>query len=192
MVASTTVDGEALQSQQFDIPASGGVRVALISGLKAAADRERAAAEAGAKEPPRPGIVVFGGESRIIAEFQDDNLQLFYILDIVNSARTPIDPGAPLVIELPSEAAGAAMMQGSSPLASVNGRHVTIRGPFPPGTTAVQLGYMLPHGATVTIEQPFPAAVEELFVAVEKIGDMRVSSPQLPQQQEGEAAARSS
>ena len=42
-------------------------------------------------EPPRPGIVMFGGESRIITEFQDDNLQVFYILDIVNGARTPID-----------------------------------------------------------------------------------------------------
>jgi hypothetical protein len=189
VVAIAEVDGETLQSQEFDIPARGGVRVALVAGLKALQARERATAEAGAKEPPRPGIVVFGGETRVILEFQDDNLNAFYILDIVNSARTPIDPGAPLVIELPSQAVGAAAMQGSSPLATVSGTRVTITGPFPPGTTAVQVAYTLPYTSdTVTIEQPWPAAVEEMFVAVEQVGSLKIASPQLPDQQEAEAS----
>src|SRR5687767_10365876 len=88
VVASTTVDGETLTSQEFPVPATGGVRVALIAGLQAAAARARTAAEAAAKEPARPGIVVLGGETRIILEFQDDNLQVFYLLDIQNAART--------------------------------------------------------------------------------------------------------
>jgi hypothetical protein len=186
--ASATVDGEALVSREFAVPSQGGIRVALIAGLAAAQARERAAAEAGAKAPARPGIVTIGGESRIILEFQDDLLQAFYILDIVNGARTPIDTGAPLVIELPAAAATAALMQGSSRLATVNGDRVTITGPFPPGTTAVQIGYTLPYsGDSVTIEQKWPAAFEQVFVAIEKIGDLRMSSPQLPDQQEAEA-----
>jgi hypothetical protein len=189
VVATTTLDGEELQSQEFDIPARGGVRVALISGLKKRADRERAAAEAGAKEPPRSGVVAIGGESRVILEFQDDNLQAFYILEFVNGARTPIDTGRPLIIELPPDASGAALMEGSSRLATVNGNRVTITGPFPPGTTAVQIGYMIPYsGDSVTIEQRWPTAFEQLFVAIEKAGDLRLSSPQLPQQQEAEAS----
>ena len=191
VIAEATVDGELLQSQEFDIPAKGGVRVALVSGLKGVAAREKAAAEAGAKEPPRPGMVVFGGESRVIMEFQDDNLQVFYILDIVNSARTPIDTGGPLVIELPRAAVGAALMEGSSPLASVTGRRVTITGPFPPGTTAVQVGYALPNDSdSVTIEQPWPAPMETLFVAAQKVADLRLSSPQLSETQEADASGQ--
>jgi hypothetical protein len=189
VVAVSEVDGETLQSQEFDVPAKGGVRIALVAGLKALKERERAAADAGAKEAPRAGIVVFGGETRVIFEFQDDNLNGFYILDIVNSARTPIDPGAPLVIELPRAAVGAAAMEGSSPLASVSGTRVTINGPFPPGTTPVQVAYTLPYESdTVTIEQPWPAPVEEMFVAVEQVGSLKLSSPQLPDQQEAEAS----
>ena len=74
-------------------PARGGVRVALVAGATAAAAKERQAAEAAAKEPARQGIVVIGGESRLVFEFQSDVLTGFYILEIVNNARTPIDPG---------------------------------------------------------------------------------------------------
>ena len=183
--AEAVVDGETLQSQEFAVPASAGIRVALISGLKAVAARERAAAEAGASEPPRPGIVMIGGESRIITEFQDDNLQVFYILDIVNGARTPIATSGPLVIELPREATSATIMDGSSRLASVNGRFVTVTGPFPPGTTPLQIGYTLPYySESVTIEQKWPAAMDQIFVAVEKVGGLTIASPQLPDQQE--------
>src|SRR5688572_5254109 len=64
--ATTTVDGEALTSQQFSVPATGGVRVALIAGIATAAAREKAAAEAAAREPARPGIVEIGPDSRIV------------------------------------------------------------------------------------------------------------------------------
>lgn len=189
VLAITELDGESLQSMEFDIPEKGGVRVALVSGLAAIKERERAAAESGAKEAPRPGMVVFGGESRLIFEFQDDNLNAFYILDIINSARTPIDPGEPLVIELPRAAVGAATMEGSSPLASVASTRVTINGPFPPGTTPVQLAYTLPYSSdTVTVEQPWPAPMEEMFVAVEQVGALKLSSPQLAEQQEADAS----
>ena len=123
MQATTTVDGETLTSQEFPVPARGGVRVALIAGIAAAAAKEKAEAEAAAKVPARPGVVEIGPESRIIIEYQDDNLTVFYLLEIVNNARTPIDIGGPLLIRLPTGAAGASMMQGSSPHASAAGRH---------------------------------------------------------------------
>lgn len=182
------VDGETLQSQEFAVPASGGVRVALIAGLEAAAARERVAAEEAAKQPARPGVVVFGGETRIILEFQDDNLQVFYLLDIVNSARTPIDIGDPMVIQLPDGAVGAGAMQGSSTLAMVQGDRIRINGPFPPGTTQVQVGYRFPYsGDRATLTQGWPAAIEQLFVAAEKVGTLHLASPQLTRQQEATA-----
>jgi hypothetical protein len=186
--AETVVEGEMLTSDEFSVPAKGGIRIVLIAGLAEAEAREKAAAEEGAKAPARSGVVTFGGESRIIFEFQDDNLQVFYILDVVNGARTPVDIGAPLVLELPSEARGAASLEGSSPRASVSGDRVTFTGPFPPGTTSVQVGYRMPWtGDAVRIEQRWPAAIEQVFVAIEKVGALTLRSPQLTAQREASA-----
>lgn len=178
--ASATVDGEAMTSQQFSVPGKGGVRVALVAGIAKAAAAEQATADAAAKEPARPGVVEIGPESRIILEFQDDMLTVFYLLEILNNARTPIDTGGPLQIELPTGAAGASAMQGSSPNVVVRGDLVTITGPFPPGKTVAQVGFSLPQaGESITIRQQWPAAMAQVFVGVEKIGPMQVSSPQL-------------
>ena len=182
------VDGETLRSQPFQVPSTAGVRVALIAGLQAAAVREQAAREEAAKQPARRGVVVFGGESRVILEFQDDNLQVFYLLDVVNNARTPIDIGDPMFVEFPDGATGASAMEGSSTLAVVQGDRLRINGPFPPGVTQVQVGYRLPYkGSTTTISQRWPAAMEQLFVAAEKVGDLKIESPQFQQQQEANA-----
>ena len=178
--ASTTVDGEVLTSQEFSVPAKGGVRVALISGIQRVAEAERAAAAAAAKEPARPGVVEFGPESRIIFEFQNDTLTVFYLLEVVNSARTPIDIGGPILMELPTGASGVSMMQGSSPTASVRGDILTITGPFAPGKTVAQVGFSLPQvGSEATVQQKWPVALGQLFVAAEKVGAMQMSSPQL-------------
>lgn len=181
VVAATTVDGEMLVSQELPVPARGGVRVALVAGASAAAAKERAAAEAAAKEPPRQGVVVFGGQSRVIFEFQNDVLTVFYLLDIVNNARTPIDPGAPLDIRLPDGAQSPTLMEGSTTQATARGEVVRVTGPFAPGVTSVQIGFSMPDvGRRYTFRQAWPAAFEQPFVAVEKIGALQMASAQLP------------
>ena len=183
--ATTTVDGEVLTSQEFPVPERGGVRVALISGIQKVADAEKAAAAAAAKEPARPGVVEFGAESRIIFEFQDDTLTVFYLLEVVNNARTPIDIGGPIIMKLPTGASGVSMMQGSSPTASVRGDVLTITGPFAPGKTVAQVGFSLPQaGAATVVEQKWPVALAQLFVAAEKAGTMELSSPQLTEKRD--------
>jgi hypothetical protein len=180
VVATATVDGEVLVSQEITIPSRGGIRVALVAGAAGAAAREQAAAEAAAKEPARQGVVVIGGESRIIFEFQNDVLTVFYILDIVNNARTPIDTGAPLEFTLPAGAASPSLMEGSTTQASVRGESVLLTGPFAPGVTSLQIGFSLPdHSSRYTLRQRWPAAFERPFVAVEKVGDMQLQSAQL-------------
>jgi hypothetical protein len=177
--ATTVVDGETLTSQQFAVPARGGVRIALIAGIAAAKAAEKSAADAAAKEPARPGVVEIGPESRIILEYQDDMLTVFYLFEIVNNARTPIDIGGPLLFKLPTGAAGAAIMQGSAPTASAQGDVLTITGPFKPGKTLAQVGFSLPQaGESITLRQTLPAALAQVFVGVEKIGPMQISSPQ--------------
>jgi hypothetical protein len=81
---------------------------------------------------------------------------------------------------LPTGAAGAAIMQGSSTHASAGGDMLTITGPFPPGKTIAQVGFSLPQaGANYTLRQTWPAALAQVFVGMEKIGNMQISSPQL-------------
>lgn len=188
VVAETVVDGESLRTQEFTMPPNVGIRVALIAGLQAAAAREQAERDAAAQQPARTGIVVFGGESRVILEFQDDNLQVFYLLDIVNQARTPIDIGEPMFLILPEGAIGAGALEGSSTAATVQGDRVRINGPFPPGTTQVQVGYRFPYaGDTAVLTQQWPAPFEQLFVAAEKVGNMQMTSPQFQQTQDANA-----
>jgi hypothetical protein len=138
------------------------------------ADEARALAE-----PPAKGIVVLGSNSRILMEFQDDTLQVFYLFEVLNNARTRVDIGGPLVIDLPTGASGAATLEGSSKQVTVAGERVTVTGPFAPGVTQVQVGYTLPYdSAAFTLRQVMPAALEQVTVALQKIGTATMRSAQ--------------
>jgi hypothetical protein len=156
-----------------------------VAGLKeAAARREKQQAEEAAA-PAVKGTVVFGGATRVVMEFRDDRLQMFYMLDIVNNARNRVDIGGPLIIQLPTGAGGASTMEGSSPSASVNGDVVTVLGPFAPGSTPVNIGFVLNYtDPEVTIEQTWPAPLEEVTVAIERIGSTSMTSPQFSETRE--------
>jgi hypothetical protein len=177
--AESTVDGEELTSQPFRVPGAGGVRIALIAGIARAAERREQQNAAALAAPPVRGAVVFGGDTRIIAELQSDTLRFFYRLDVVNSARNRVDIGGPLIVELPRGAAGAAL--GPDPPATVllEGTKLTIGGPFDPGTTSVEVSFSLPHSdPDFTVVQAWPAAVQQWLVAVERVGAVSLSSPQ--------------
>jgi len=178
--ASTVVDGERLETQEITMTGMG-VRVMLV-----ATDPEAAsAASAKAMSPAAPGTVFIGPESRVIAEMQDDRLTIFYILDVVNPASTPVDVGGPLTFELPSSARGTTVLEGSTPQALANGPRVTVTGPFAPGSTPVQLAFELPYsGPRVRLEQVWPATLQQLNLLVMQIGGLTVSSPQLSQSRE--------
>lgn len=177
--AAVTVDGEQLTSDPFTVPESGGLRVILIAGLAQAAERQKSEEAAALAEPPTKGIVVLGGNSRILMEFQDDTLQVFYLLEILNNARTRVDIGGPLVIDLPTGASGAATLEGSSQQATIAGDRVTITGPFAPGATSVQLGFSLRNvGATYQFRQVVPVALEQVTVALQRVGANSMTSSQ--------------
>lgn len=174
---AAVVDGERLQSQQFQMPDQGGIRMLLV-----ATDQAQAAA---AKAAAVPGEVVIGGESRFIIEPNDENVSVFYIFDIVNNQKTPVNPSTPFVMTLPADAVGTTLMEGSSPLASSRGRDIVVNGPFPPGATQIQVAASYPLGnGTVEISQTFPAALQELALIAKKEGAMQLASPQIERQQE--------
>ncbi len=185
--AVTTVDGERLESQEFEVPQNGGIRVALVATDPEAAARE-ARDKALAQGPAQPGMVVIGEQSRFIFEIGDDGLNVFNIMQILNTARVPVQPPAPVVFDLPAESSNAAVLQGSSPQAALAGKRVTVSGPFAPGTTLVQFAYAIPiSSGEITVKQPLPAPLSQLLVMAQKVGEMRLTSPQLTQQREMQA-----
>ena len=185
--AFATVGNERLESQEIRVPSNGGVRVALVATdpeleKRAAEDRKMAAG------PAQRGTVVLGGESRFVFEMGDGGLNVFNLLQIVNTARVPIDVGDPLLFELPANAEHAALMEGSSNLATAAGTRVVVKGPFPPGTTLVQFAYELPFSSgAVTVRQVMPAQLTQLTVIAQKVGNMHMTSPQMTQHGDREA-----
>jgi len=177
--AVATVDGERLESQEFPWPAADGIRVMLVATLKTA-DGPAPVFQ------PQPGNVVLGDQTRVIVDHTDGALQIYYILDIQNSARTPVQPAAGVVMDMPTGALSTTVLAGA-PQAVARGDRVTISGPFAPGPTPVELAYRVPFDAgEVTIDQKMPLAVPNLAVLMKKIGDMSLSSPQLPNVQQRE------
>jgi hypothetical protein len=106
-------------------------------------------------------------------------MRVYYMLEIVNNARTRVDIGGPLVIDLPTEAAGASPLEGSSPQATIAGGRITVLGPFASGTTSVQVGFQMPfRSADLTLTQKFPVPLEQVSVASQKLDMLQMSSPQ--------------
>ena len=169
--AVAVVDGERLESQEFPAPGQGAIRLMLV-----ATDPERDARKAAeASAPAIQGQVILGGESRIV----------FYILDIMNNARAPMNPPVPFVFDMPEGAVGTGVIPGSANLASNNGRRVTVSGPFPPGKTSVEVGAALPvDGPTLEFTQTFPALYEQPVFIAKKDGAMTVRSAQFDRQQD--------
>ena len=178
-VAEANVKGEALKSDPFVVPTAGGLRVILVAGIAEAADRRKKEEAAAAAAPPVKGAVVLGGNSRIIFEFPDDLMRVFYLLEIVNNARTRVDIGGPIIIDLPQGAAGAAPLEGSSTQATVAGSRITVTGPFASGVTSVQVGFQMPFtSSSLTLEQKWPVPIEQVTVAAQKLGTLAFTSPQ--------------
>jgi hypothetical protein len=179
--ASTVVDGERIDSQEFEAPTVGGIRLLLV-----ATGGEGAAASA----PAVAGEVVIGGESRIVIEPDEDIVRVYYLLDIMNSGPSPVNPPAPFAFDTPRGAQSTTVMQGSSPQARAFETRVSVQGPFAPGRTFVQVAYGLPSGSgSIDIEQHFPATVERVAILVKKVGEARLESPHIDRQQEMPAGA---
>jgi len=177
--ASADVDGERLESSEFQAPSRGGIRLLLVATdtAKSAATHPEASAIT--------GQVALGDQSRIVVEPGDEAVTLYYLLDISNTARVPVNPPGLFMFDMPAEAVGTTIMQGSTDKASVKGTRVRVQGPFPPGHTPLQIGCELPAGTgSVAIAQRFPANLEQLAVIVKKAGDTVVRSPQITRQQE--------
>jgi hypothetical protein len=180
---AVVVDGERVESQEFVVPPAGGIRVMLVAtdaGIEKKAAEDRTLAQG----PAVTGVVVLGEQSRFVIEVGDDALNVFNILQVVNTAKRPVTT-EPLVFDLPAGAGGAGMLEGSAPNGVAAGKRVTITGPFAPGNTVVQFAYSVPLGAeSITLAQKLPVQMTQLSVVAQKIGSMQLVSPQVAERRE--------
>src|SRR5262249_28523880 len=100
-------------------------------------------------------------------------------------AAAPVEAAPPFVFDLPEDAAGAAILEGSSPQATVNGRHVAVQGAFAPGSTLVQVAFELPASSgSLDFSQRFPAPLDQIGLIVSKVDSRALRSPQSTRQAE--------
>jgi hypothetical protein len=179
--AVAVVDGERLESQEFSAPARGAIRLMLVAS-------ERAKPGLPVPLAPVTGQVSLGGQSRIIIEPGDEAAQVYYLLEIVNSARAPVNTVQAFEFDMPAGALGTAILEGSSPQASTAGARVRVQGPFAPGRTSVQVACQFTASSgSLSITQRFPAQLDALAVIVKKVGSMGIASPQIATQREMQA-----
>ena len=129
---SVVVDGERVESQEFAVPAAGGTRLMLVA--TDAGDREegRRGSQARARARRCRAPSCSGDQSRFVIEVGDDALNVFNILQIVNTAKRPVHDRRPARVRAAGRApAGAGMLEGSTPNAVAAGeardRHRSVR-----------------------------------------------------------------
>jgi hypothetical protein len=176
--ASADVDGEHLESQEFEAPRQGGIRLMLVA-------TDKNAPKPAPEAPAVAGTVTLSDNSRIVFEPGDEDVAVYYILEIVNNSRTPVKPNPPFVFDMPKGALGTTILDGSSPIARNKGAHVSLSGPVPPGKTIIQVVAEMPTDTgTLDVTQTFPAKMDRLAVLVKKVGDTKLSSPIIERQQD--------
>jgi hypothetical protein len=178
--ATADVDGEHLESREFPAPTRGGIRLMLV-----ATDRSKPSKSTTPEAPAPTGAITIGTQSRIVIQPNNEVVEIFYLLDLSNTASTPVNPPTPFAFDMPSGCGSASIMEGSSPQAKAKGTTISVEGPFEPGHTFAQAACAMPgEGGTVDFIQTFPAALEQLAVVVKKVGDTTLRSPQIAQQRE--------
>jgi len=182
--AVTIVGNERLESQEFSVPAQGGIRVLLVATDPDAA-KQTPADRGAASTPAQEGTVVLGDQTRFVFELGDETINVFNILQIVNHGQTPVSLKQPLVFDAPENGSNVSLLNGSSPRAVANGRRVAVAGPYPPGPTLVQFAYSVSYsGASATVEQRMPIALNQVALMAQKVGDMSLSSPNIANRRE--------
>jgi len=176
--ASADVDGEHLESQDFEVPRQGGIRLLLVA-------TDKNAPKPAPEAPAVSGTVSLSENSRIVFEPGDEDVAVYYILEVVNNNTNPVKPNPPFAFDMPKGALGTTLLDGTSPIVTTRGAHVSISKPVPPGRTMIQVVAEMPTTTgTLGIEQKFPATLDRLTVLVKKVGETKLSSPAIERQQE--------
>src|SRR2546428_7378026 len=137
--ATADVDGEHLESREFPAPTRGGIRLMLV-----ATDKSKPSKPAAPEAPAPTGAIAIGPQSRVVIQPNDEVVEIFYLLDLSNTASTAVNPPTPFVFDMPSGCGSASIMEGSSPQATAKGTTMAVEGPLEPAHTFVQAAGAMP------------------------------------------------
>ena len=101
--------------------------------------------DADARPEARPGRVTLSQESRILIELGEEQIEVYYLLDVFNQSPWPVEPELPFEFQLPPGAQAGTVLGGSTPRTLVDGPRVWVQGAFEPGVTPVQVACILPY-----------------------------------------------
>ena len=173
VTVATELDGVALESLPFAAPGRGGVAVLLVGASGDPGDADD-------RPEARTGRVTLSQESRILVELGEEQIEVYYLLDVFNQSPWPVEPELPFEFRLPPGAQAGTVLQGSTPRTLVDGPRVWVQGAFEPGVTPVHVACILPYsGGDLVLSQIFPADFEQLLVFVEQWGALDVASAQI-------------
>ena len=183
--ARAVVDGQALESQEVTIGTTGIRFVLVATGGAPAGGGPGAATATDSAAPAVAGAVVLGPESRVVVDYSNERLNVYYVMQVVNASSSPIDIGGPLAVDLPVAARGGTVVEGTTGKATVNGRRVIVTGPFAPGATSINVAFELPFsGSTALLEQQWPVDMQRLTVFGLKTGALDLASAQFASKRE--------
>ena len=193
------VDGERLESQEFDVPAAGGVRLMLVAAAPASAAPRQPAAHRRHPGHRRCSLPPAGGRARSCSATRRASCSRwatkrspgFYILQIVNGSSAPVRPAEVFTLDLPDGAAGAVDDAGLV-AAGQRRRHQGGGGRSRSRRARPRCRWRFPCRTRPPIsrscsESPVPLA--QVAVLVEKVGAMQLDSPQFSQHREVKAEA---
>ena len=152
-----------------------------------ATDKERRRRPTTAGAPPVTGQVVLGGESRIVIEPAKRRCDVFYLLDITNTARAPVNPPTPFVVrhadgrQRRRDHARARRRRRAS-----TGTRVTVQGRFRRARRSCRLAYAMPAAQRLGRHRRsgFRRPSSSWPCRQESRRARRCSSPQIAKQQE--------
>ena len=187
VTAVATVGGERLQSQQFAVPANGGIaRCCSSRPIPTLAQRAPADRQARPASPAQPGTVVLGDQSRFVFEIGDGSITVFNILQIVNPSRGAGAAAAAARVRAAGRrdrAQRCCRSRRRRPRWPKGG--ITVAGPFAPGRDARAVRLLdAVLRRDLTIEQRLPVALGRVIVLAQKVGEMQLESPQITEQRE--------
>ena len=134
-----------------------------------------------ATHPESDRLRLHGDGVRDIA-LEVDDVELSYRLAVERGATGATVPMT-LTDEFGSVTFASIRAYGDTTHSFVN--HDNYTGPFAPGNTVVQFAYSMPLGSEeITVAQKMPAQMPQVAVVAQKIGNMRLTSPQLTGQRE--------
>jgi hypothetical protein len=119
--------------------------------------------------------------SHVIVEVRDDAVELIEIWRLTNNSSNAIDPGPNgLHLSLPDKALSAQVGPQSPPNFSIMGHEAVWRGAIPPGTTDLQVAFVLVyHGEGLDITQRTPVALDDFAMVTEKLEGFTIEGNQL-------------